>query len=516
MNLRDMTLEYTDERFDEEEGFCIDRYYYSFGATGQDDKLLVSERQLHEGDIDEHVTPANGVNIPKDELEFTPSTIFERVLPVPQDEITAEDLKNTPDIWEDVLKGHYHVDPILLKLFSSLFFKRERAHPELTKYSPHIFLYTNPKTGKTSMGQRFGDVMTRPSVSALMGFATSDTISPSQVDSTSTPIVVDEIQEEKTKGTHDQLLKLLEQGVVNVARGHKRVHTEIYAPLVYVGNPKVHEDSDDDRVLTFEYTDAVQKVSTNYRAFSSRMALIIFGMDFDECRYRGWTRERSLEKLQAWCESVRELCEKPFTDFLQLDKVQSWLERPHPEEYRNELSEFEDEKLLEESVMGLQENHRHMRGTALRLALLDHVPELLTGEPDVDEVLEEAESEYEELLDVQSRSFEELADNLDFSWLLQRHFENGSELEKTFISAVVSNNEKIFALEDLDLEFHPTYSAAHLKERLRMNQLEKFRMKSLGEKDVYECRALGDLKNQVGELVDEYVQECLDKKERGG
>lgn len=96
-----------------------------------------------------------------------------------------------------------------------------------------------------------------------------------------------------------------------------------------------------------------------------------------------------------------------------MDKsVKNWLNKPIPEEMVNEIETLSNNLMLnvKEFWQGFIESHRHIRGCALRLALLEQVEDMILAKsPKIEPILDKAEFYFNTVMETNLKSLENMS-----------------------------------------------------------------------------------------------------------
>lgn len=400
-------------------------YIYSFHDKGKQnqEEYLLTDVKISQGYSEEYLKPCNGTNtFPSDIEEYIPrknlkNINYVRTHPWQFSEIPSNE-KCLQIIKEYLTRDSavkYNIDETLMNSFLTDFFVLPPHQPELMKYSPHKVIYTNPKTGKSSIANRMGKQVTHPSIARILGFSTADSVVQGAVNELEIPYYCDEIQEEKQKGIHNLLLSLIEKGMAKIDRGSKSIETRFTNSMNWMSNPKYQDEVDTTEFKTEHmataFTNALEKIMTNVYAFGSRVAIFIFTDNMDTASRENTVSSMETRKIQKKFLTLRELCKKPFMEFLQEPEVIKWLEDSHSEEYIKALEKIKSGlSVLRDFKNGLIDNFRHSRGAALRLTLVEHINDLINDELDLEEILEDAEDKHKVIQDMTISSLHNLVD----------------------------------------------------------------------------------------------------------
>lgn len=512
-----------------------DRYKYyicSFYDKGKEKKYSVlTDKKLNKGYCEEYLKEVNGKNcLPEDIDRYLPQKQIKRIdyirtRPWEFDEIPSN--KECKEIIEEYMTRDsavkYSIDNMLEKAFLMDFFVLPANDNGLMKYSPHKIIYTNPKTGKSSVANRMGRQVTHPSIAKILGFSTADSVVTGAVDELEEPYYCDEIQEEKEKGIHNLLLSLIEKGEATIDRGKQSIQTRFSNSMNWMSNPKYQDNvstSDfETQQMATSFTEALEKIMTNVYAFASRLGLLIFTDEMDTASRVDTVNPRETQRYKKKFMSLRELCKDKFRNLLESEKVVVWLESGHSQEYKEALDGVSTGlPVLRDLKEGLKENYRHSRGAALRLALCDYIRDLIEGDLDVGKLLDSAGDKHKEIQSVSLDSLENLVES-SVSGDLYKHWLRG---ESKYVK------ELIFSLLEMDVggcrvglcevDTVTGIPPSRLK-CVSSSTLSKYGVSVIRESDSVEDVFLlvpGSFEEKFGDYLDVYEEYVQGEREEGG
>jgi len=270
------------------------------------------------------------------------------------------------------------------------------------KYQPHAIMFTNSGCGKSHIAVRLGIKYDQVRAARLLGFSSAKDVSPGDLHRKVCPVFLDEIAEERDDRLFGALLNYMEVGTSLVGKGKESLTTKGTTPLVFMGNPKTEGGRlSTAEHLTKRFIETLHVITDNYTAFSRRTAIIVFdegmpgakkvkGYIFDDRRFR--------LLLQQFKNHSGEI----YSNLLRRKEVFEWLETEHDPAYITQLEAIEKSargegsSIIKQFLKGQHASHRHVRGSALRLASVDlmgHDPE----EIDLEEALGLCEHYYHDV-----------------------------------------------------------------------------------------------------------------------
>lgn len=312
-------------------------------------------------------------------------------------------------------------------------------------YSPHKFLYTNSKAGKSTTADLLGTRAERTTVSNLLGFSTSDEVNYGSMDGDVLPRYLDEVQEEKSDKTYGKLLGVMECGHVRIDVGKKSITCDTHSSLNFLGNPSedVEEYAKSEVELVQKLEDTIKKITTNCEALGSRVGVFVFDSKFEVVSGVACSAEER-EQLTAAVTSIRELSSAAFSKLFLDEKILSFLNEEFSPQYLKKLGVFIDHinlLTIKSFLRGQRNSYRHLNGAALRLACVKHIRELVSGDVDVDSLIACARERLRELQELNLRSYERLiSSGVDSALrtLYKQRFEEETDYMKVLLRAIFS------------------------------------------------------------------------------
>lgn len=281
-------------------------------------------------------------------------------------------------------------------------------HKFLMPFSPHGLYQTQTKTGKSTVFEKVGVKRDRMSMAGALGFSTANETNRGDIDGINESYTIDEVLEENKEKIIQQVITLLETGKVIISVGRRSVITESCATMNFCSNPKEMNGplKNIKHVNVASFQQLLRVITDNYRAFGSRIGLVLFGNDF---RYMQGSRFSTEEyrTVGALVRHIRLSAEKTFSDIVLDPGIQEWMNCELPSEYMMRV-EKTAEKIVSNEVAdfwrGHVEAYRHVRGAAIRLACMAHISDLINKKYDVKKIIDEAERRLPEILNCNLRS----------------------------------------------------------------------------------------------------------------
>jgi len=215
-------------------------------------------------------------------------------------------------------------------------------------------------------------ILSKATSAGMVGYISTDKAQGSWVDRKNMPVFIEELQQQ---AIIRHLLELTEQGEAEIAEAGKTLNTKTLSSFVIFANPEEEVELGDivGRVL--------KKISPNFGPISSRFAAILVGKNLERAR-----RRKGVTITPEYLEEARRIVayvletQEPFIEKIYRDqKIIEWLEKESeiPDFYKKKLDEYADKarnfqirQLIRERIGA----HRHMKGLALKLAILDRMP----------------------------------------------------------------------------------------------------------------------------------------------
>lgn len=325
--------------------------------------------------------------------------VFEITTPVPLDEL--KNIKNIENVIELALTDGLNKDSGLVTFMKIHIPKPDPSDispGEYMPYAPNGIIVTNTKVGKTTTAQRISpNVVNRPTAPNLLGFSTADETHVGLLDGQVDTCFIDEYTESVDENVSHGLLSYMETGTTKTARGHG-IEARGYAPIVFMGNPKIEGVSEYD--LLDYFRNNINQITNNPQALGSRIGFLVFENAMDRALGAPYNRDISRKALMV-LKTLQIAFKGQFTDLFKNPEVLKWLNTPFEDWYVHSLTDAENKSSLiqvKEFINGLKEAHRHVRGAAIHIAFAESYEVLLTSENlKIQEFLEKSEHWYQYL-----------------------------------------------------------------------------------------------------------------------
>jgi len=428
----------------------------------------------------ENNTAKETIELVQDLVEYNTEVepiFYTDCLPIKEEELKELTDEQATEYINDYLTDGLQKDENLMLLFKSdllqASFEVIRRPNHYQQYNDHKLIYTNSKTGKTSTAQKSGEVSENSSIANLLGYATADKIKEGTLNEQTKPFAIDEVQGNKEEELYGHLLTVMEQGKTTIMKGKINLETKTLSSIKFMGNPpRTEEDNPEslsntlqDALLLQSLEDALRKITRNTKAFSTRIATTLYSNNIMETEGTGFAPEKS-EEIQAYVHTITELLKKPYSELFNNKEVRNWLNTKHTKEYIELLElvingiegEEEDKINIRNYIRGQTANYRHLRGQALKLAVLEKPMSFMRGDVSVKELLKIAEDKANQLRYINLESFKAMRNS--FSALFDTKFreqvlKNAPKHIKVLLRAVsnwqeqAEEKEKLLTKEEL-------------------------------------------------------------------
>jgi hypothetical protein len=248
------------------------------------------------------------------------------------------------------------------------------------KCAPHGVIITGPGCGKSTTAEKMGVKTEDPTPAGMIGFADSESAKPGFLHNQLKTVFVDEISESQNEERSSaSLMSYMRSGVVRRSRG-RGVVCRGYSPLVYMGNPDPGVETN-----LWEYAgifeNIIEKMTVRYEAFASRMAFLLFRPEMKSAKKKGYPAEQSANYRKV-LEAVQIGCARYFSNVHIDPDIDEWMNDEHSESYAKQIEDLmtragTDAPLLQAYIKAQRLTRRNLRGMAIRLAMMDYLPDYL-------------------------------------------------------------------------------------------------------------------------------------------
>jgi len=371
---------------------------------------------------------------------------------------------------EAFITNGFSVDPMLKFAFESGILVPNSGlieSADLMKYNDNQIIFTNTKTGKSSIAERLGLRVESSTTANLLGFATADSENPGLLHLYTKSFSFDEITAEKGMDLLSKLLSLMEQGKITVAKGRRALICETWSTFRFMGNPQENASEEiqlfsmsQEEYLANTFTNMLEKITTNVSAFGSRVALLIYNTELQIAKGRGF-KDKTRKKLAELIEIIREITKDNYTKLYEEDKVQEFLNEPCSEDYAKMISDISNEfnvinsSRTKEFINGHIGAYRHINGMAFKLALCTKLENLIYNNIDIEEVLEIAREKRAKIQEINASNFSNLKKSVADQFrvkIASNRFKSLDEIRKRFVCAIKDLDNGDYALDEIPTE----------------------------------------------------------------
>lgn len=333
-------------------------------------------------------------------------------------DLSNEELENL--VIEYVIGGMERYDELLANIFASGIFTADFSiiSPEhYQKYNAHKVIFTNPSTGKTTMGKRIGIDIDEASKFFLKGGGSIEKSVEGRLHKEVQDVFLEEIQDLKDEDIYTGLNLLEEQGEAEIGKGLGTL-TRTMSALNYIGNVKNVESANPlflQEELLSKFSELLTIITNNQEAFGKRKALTLFGTDFVTVQGRGYN-VNDLEKLGAVFRTLQRHLARKYTYLFLHNEIQEWLNTPFDAVYSAyivELAKRVNTPNIKQFIRGNTEAYRHQKGLALKLALMERIKNLLQDDLKLVDIVDMGKEKEAFLQNLQIKSFEMIVSRLE-------------------------------------------------------------------------------------------------------
>ena len=244
--------------------------------------------------------------------------------------------------------------------------------------------------------------------SRALGFATADEINPGALDGVVTPVGIDDIHRSGVK--YEQLgglLTMMEDGIASTGKGKTTIITRCAGSLNYYANMKRTKYAS---ALMEDFGEIIKKFTVVAGTLGSRIACIVFNAEMETVKQKT-RKEESIEinerknnkEPEKWVQinmvlikylqkivqpNVKKIWFKP--------KIQRWLNQSIPWYTQTVKEQLGEEGTFPDDIRNFWIDHaergyRHVRGFALKQALMDNLKNLWVENINIESIIESAE-----------------------------------------------------------------------------------------------------------------------------
>ena len=390
---------------------------------------------------------------------------------------------------EQYMRENFHVDDAMIWLYKSYLVRFSRDSDNWSKMMPmqaHSMVFTNSGVGKSSLMDKVGHRVDDATIARLLGFSTADSVVTGELDGKDEPVGLDEVQETLGEGLYRKLLSYEEIGEAVVWKGKSKLMTKGNSPIIYMSNPRFRVTGSE---LVEMFVKMCTTVTTNPEAFMRRKAIIFFSTELDAVE---GSNLPNLDKIGMVVKEMFEDCRQPVTKAFFSRLIYDWMTTPHMRKYLNIFDSFiknTGDTYVEAMIYGMKKNHRHVKGLAFRMAVVDYLKKFLNRRFNSEEFLPICKRHYVRIMDINVQSMKHIIDNISFfnESLIASQLEDLKPKSLRAFCYLVGMQEQLndmysFDLLALNLDF---IDKGEFKSYARsFNEIEK-RLKPSVETDVY-------------------------------
>jgi hypothetical protein len=279
------------------------------------------------------------------------------------------------------------------------------------KFNPHKIILTNTKTRKTTLGMMLGDVLDRSTRANFLGFSTADTMNYGMGDGKITPTYFDEV-DSLDKILVDHIFNYMELGEARTGVGKAPIVTRGWSSLTFHANPKTFDN--DPVTMMVAFNSFLQQFSEKVDGLGSRLALILFGIDFKVYEKTEFIPADEREKFETLKNMIIEMLVPKIEGIVTSKEAEKWLFNDLPQYKEEILSLLSKNPLLPDMIKRLwasqTDGYTHMRGFALKQAIFENAISILKDECNISKLLEDAEEHLSKLCEYNEESLKKMCE----------------------------------------------------------------------------------------------------------
>ena len=373
---------------------------------------------------------------------------------VDEDDIKSLTNEDTKEIVENYITLGLNIDSTVKLCMESDFFIPDINTADIRLYqfyNNHKFLFTDTKAGKTTISSRIGHNSIRTTIKNLLGFATADEVIRGTLNNNIYPYYLDELQEDSSKVMYGKLLSYMESGSVNIDVGRKSINCSGFSALTFLGNPKEtfnenkKENLKDASMIEIvrQFDSTLKLITDNYVALGSRIGLVVFNPETKRVSGDAKFTGDEYDILHAKFEYLRKTASPMFNKILRDKQVKAFLDTPFDDNYSEAIQLFSKKASIHsirDFMSGSLSSYRHLNGTAVRLACLDYLHDIVNNDYDANKIIAQANIYLAQCKSINMQSFKRFVDNkvLDEFFMkgYKSSFDNDSIDTKVILSSL--------------------------------------------------------------------------------
>jgi hypothetical protein len=282
--------------------------------------------------------------------------------------------------------------------------REENLWANVQKYQAHLLVLSITKAGKTTLGKKkarltgqlAGYYYSRARGSAIAGWSGADSVRTSDIQGKVGPVVLDNVQNFDTESLK-HTIELEETAETSTGTGMKTVNTIAACPFVLFANP---ENVTDPLVLAQSFLSVIRNFTTSeigMDAIGSRHPEHIFKCK-KESQVKGTPLDNEIVlKNRMIFEYILLKANRVVEKDIFPDKdIQTWLNKILPEYAKVIVGLLKSSISTDKDLKAYWIGHatgafRHIRGYALKQAIMDNLKEIYTGKYNIKTILNDAE-----------------------------------------------------------------------------------------------------------------------------
>jgi hypothetical protein len=280
----------------------------------------------------------------------------------------------------------------------------ERLWSNVQMYQAHLIVLSITKAGKTTLGKKIarligqlaGYYYSRAKGSAIAGWSGADKVRYSDIQGKVGPVVLDNVQNFDIESLK-HIIELEEGAETSTGTGMESVNTIAATPFALFANP---ENVTDPLILAQSFLSIIKNFTTTnigMDAIGSRHPCHIFKCK-EESKVKGTPLDNEvvLKNRMIFEHILLKVNKVVGKDIFPDKNIQKWLNKDLLEYAKVVVNLLKSSALTDNDLKAYWIGHavgafRHIRGMALKQAIMDNLKEVYTGKYDVQKILSDAE-----------------------------------------------------------------------------------------------------------------------------
>lgn len=340
---------------------------------------------------------------------------------------------------DDNIMYIYRAQPIN---FSDNPFKEEETCINIQPYNSHSIIVAPTKRSKSWTASKIGTLYTEVKSARMLGYATADSVYQGDANGSIDPIACDNVHNYKS-GVLAGMLELMETGETRVGKGSEAVHTRTLSAFILHANPPKTKTR---AVLAASFEQLINLVSITIGtgAFGSRVAIINFDSEAERAEGNPLPMETA-KKNKIIFEFIIDEVNKEVQENI-FPRFREWLNRGI-EDYKRDIENFLGRSTLSDGIKEFWLDHgegayRHIRGMALKEAIMDNLKKIWLRNYTIEQILESADENLERIRNINLVSLQSIVETIDHipfdDWVKGKFDRLRHNSEKALVLAVVS------------------------------------------------------------------------------